>query len=227
MIVLGGQHQVQYGTSSIAYELTFSERKTLAIHVYPDCSVVVDAPVGSAVSEIEKRVLKRASWILRQQRQFQDCANPQPLPRRYVSGESYLYLGRQYRLKVVESKVERVQLSRGYLTVSVGNTAEKLHIAQLLENWYRNRARRVFEEQYPVLDIRAMKTRWGSCTITGRILLNPKLIQVPKNLIDYVILHELCHLKECNHNATFYGLLNRVLPNWRELKHTLNTIQIH
>ncbi len=236
MTTPGGQHRVQYGTTPIDYELTFSERKTLAIHVYPDGSVLVDAPPDSPLTDIEQKVLKRAGWILRQRREFQQYAVPRPLPRRFVSGEAYRYLGRQYRLKVVADTVERVRLSRGYLTVSLADTGDKARIAHLLDEWYRSHARRVFAERlaacfprveslgiaYPQLVIREMKSRWGSCTPGGRILLNLKLIQAPKDLIDYVVLHELCHLKEHNHSPAFYALLDRVLPDWKERRERLN-----
>lgn len=240
MTILGGRHRIQYGTSEIEYELTYSERKTLAIHVYPDSSVVVDAPLGTALPPIEQKLLKRAGWILRQQREFAQYPSANPLPRRYVSGESYRYLGRQYRLKVVESAVERVTLSRGYLTVSVDDPSDKSRIAYLIDHWYRSHARRVFNErlavafprvqhlgiEYPELLIRSMKARWGSCSAAGRITLNVKLVQVPKDLIDYVILHELCHLKEHNHQSAFYTLLDSILPDWRERRHRLNTIEL-
>ena len=185
-------------------------------------------------------MLKRAGWILRQQRQFKEYPTATALPRRYVSGEAYRYLGRQYRLKVVENAVERVILSRGYLTVGVHHPADKHQIAQLIENWYRRHANHVFNDRlsvcyprvellgipFPDLAVRAMKSRWGSCSAAGRITLNVKLIQVPRNLIDYVILHELCHLKEHNHRPTFYNLLDRVLPDWRERRQRLNKIEI-
>jgi predicted metal-dependent hydrolase len=240
MSILAGQQRIQFGTTAIDYELTFSERKQLAIHVYPDGSVVVDAPLGSAFPEIEQKVLKRAAWILRQQRVFRSYATPIPLPRRYVSGEAYLYLGRQYRLKVIENATARVILSRGYLTVHVPDTSDKPRIARLLEGWYRGHARRVFSErlaacfprveslgvEYPEFAIREMKARWGSCSGAGRITLNLKLILAPKDLIDYVILHELCHLKEHNHSAAYYALLDRILPDWRERRAALNRMEV-
>jgi predicted metal-dependent hydrolase len=240
MSQIGGHFQLQFGTSTIEYELTFSERKTLAIHVYPDSSVVVDAPLGTDIPSVDAKVRKRAAWILRQQRQFETFAKPNPLPRRYVSGESYRYLGRQYRLKVEQNAVSRVVLSRGYLTISLPTPADKDQIADLLDGWYKRHARRVFEERlkvcyprvealgipYPRLSMRDMKSRWGSCTAAGQIILNLKLIQVPKDLIDYVILHELCHLKEHNHSPIFYALLSRVLPDWETYRQRLNSIEL-
>lgn len=239
MKVVGGSHRVQFGTSTIEYELIFSDRKTLAIHVHPDGSVVVDAPEGSDLTAIEQKVHKRAPWILRQQREFAGYAAPYPLPRRYVSGESYRYLGRQYRLKVVGDMVERVVLSRGYITVHVHNTNEKRHIQELLDAWYLSHAKRVFAERlkacyprveglgipYPALAIRDMKVRWGSCSTKGRITLNRRLIQVPKDLMDYVILHELCHLKQHDHSPAFYALLKQILPDWEERRRKLNQME--
>lgn len=240
MTILKGLQRVQFGATAIEFELTYSARKTLALHVFPDGSVIVDAPVGSAWDEVEQKVLKRAAWIVRQQRQFQEYASPKGLPRRYVSGETYRYLGRQYRLKIVEQSRDRVVLTRGYLTVSLHDTSDKRRIAQLVAKWYRSRAQVVLKERldqcyprvaplgipYPELAIRDMKSRWGSCTATGRILLNLKLIQVPKDLIDYALLHELCHLREHNHSRAFYALMDRVLADWRERRQRLNQVEL-
>lgn len=240
MTILGGLHQIAYGTRSIDYELTYSDRKTLAIHVFPDGSIVVDAPDASPLDMVEAKVRKRAAWIVRQQRQFAAYAAPSVLPRRYVSGESYRYLGRQYRLKVVADPVSRVHLVSGYLTVSTPDPADTNTIARQVGGWYRTHARRVFHERLalcyprvqpyavplPDLAIRDMKARWGSCTPAGRITLNLRLIQAPKHLLDYVLLHELCHLKELNHSAAFYALLDRVLPDWRDRRHALNQLEL-
>ena len=150
MSILAGHRRLQFGTSTIDFELTYSERKTLAIHVYPDCSVVVDAPMDSNEATIEQKVLKRGAWILRQQRNFQQYPEASPLPRRYVSGEAYRYLGRQYRLKVIEDQVERVRLSRGYLTVSVKDQGDRVRISHLIDDWYIGHAKRIFSERLAV-----------------------------------------------------------------------------
>ena len=111
----------------------------------------------------------------------------------------------------------------------------------MLDAWYLSHAKRVFAERlaacyprveglgipFPSLAIRDMKARWGSCSAKGRLTLNRRLIHVPKDLMDYVILHELCHLKEYNHGPAFYALLERVLPDWKARRQKLNQMELH
>jgi len=234
------RHAIQYGTTQIEYEVSYNPRKHLSIEVHPDLRVTVKAPLGASPADIEAKLFKRAPWILKQQRQF-EVYLPQLPPRKYLSGETHRYLGRQYRLKVMETDgTEGVKLTRGYFYISVRDKTNTERVKVLLTEWYRLQARRVFKERldicfakvgflkldYPAYDIRLMEKRWGSCTPAGKILLNLKLIQVPKEYIDYVIMHELCHLKEHNHSSRFYTLLDRVMPNWRELRRQLNQIEV-
>lgn len=232
---------VQYGTTTIEYDLSYAQRKTLSIEVHPDLQVTVIAPEGVSMAEVDQRVVKRAPWILKQLREFEGYLPHRP-PRQYVSGESHLYLGRQYRLKVVTEfeGAERVRLIRGRLLVYTTEQDNRERIQGLVDDWYRRHAKRVFAERleacyprvkklgidYPELRVRRMKTRWGSCTAEGKILLNLDLIQVPKRYIDYVIVHELCHLQEHHHGAEFYALLDRVLPDWRKRRERLNEFEI-
>lgn len=231
-------HSINYGTTRIEYDVCFSRRKTLAIHVYPDQRVRVRAPHGSALDTIATIVSKRADWIVKQQQHFAGYAPPMVLLREYVSGESYRYLGQQYRLKVLDGTPEQATLGRTDLFVTVRNK-EPQRVRQVLEQWYRAEAQRVFAEQlqacfgrvaylgvaYPVLSIRRMKTRWGSCGRNGHILLNLRLIQAPIESIDYVIVHELCHLKEHNHSKRYYALLDTAMPDWRERRQRLNAYE--
>jgi hypothetical protein len=231
---------VQYGQTQIEYELIHSARKTLAIQVHPDLRVIVRSPNGVGRAEVEAVVKKRAPWILRQQRQFETYLPKLP-PRQYVSGETHRYLGRQYRLKVEENgRAEGVKLTRGYFYITVRDKGDAKRVKDLLTEWYRRQAGRVFKERldaclarlrflnldYPQLTIRHMKSRWGSCTPAGKITLNLKLIQVPKDYIDYVMMHELCHLKEHNHSQQYYELLNRVMPDWRSKREKLNQVEV-
>lgn len=241
MKIPAGEHVVQYGTTPIRFDLLYSKRKLLAIHVYPDCSVVVDAPLNTPLDQIQTLVLKRGGWVLRQLRQFEDYAPARLLPRRFVSGESWSYLGRQYRLKVQQGTVERVSLSRYWITVTVSDPANRERVEELLMSWYRRQAQKVFTERWAevtprvsafgitppeTFKLRSMKSRWGSCSSKGNISLNVKLVQVDVELIDYVILHELCHLREFNHSRAFYALLDKVIPDWREKRAKLNKYEV-
>ena len=229
-------YTVLYGETEISFSLLYADRKTLAIHVYPDGKVSVDAPLSADIEKVYGKVKKRASWILKQQRQFESY--PAPLPeRRYVSGESHRYLGRQYRLKVIEGPGEAVKMTRGKLQVETCDPKDSLRVQRLLQAWYRSKALIVFTERYAQcvkgierlgihhdkgFQLRLMSKRWGSCTGKGTITLNPELIAASKDCIDYVITHELCHLKEHNHSQAFYRLLTAVMKDWELRRKRLN-----
>lgn len=232
---LGGNHTIEYGTTQIEFEVVYTEREDVAIHVYPDCSVMVEAPDESDLDAIKSKVQKRAKWIFKQQRLFEDYETTEPNSM-YVSGETYYYLGRRYRLKVIQDDFERVKFNRGRIFLYVKNPNSWHDKYNLMKDWYLARAKFIFRERlnkcyqrvqsldipFPEMQIRSMKSQWGSCTPAGKIILNIKLIKLPKKLIDYVILHELCHLKEHNHSKSFYQLLEQTLPNWSELRRELN-----
>jgi len=231
---------LSFGNTNIEYAIHFARRKTASIEVHPDQTVIITAPEGSQPEVIEALIHKRASWILRQQQQFATYAPPE-IPRAYLSGESYRYLGRQYRLKVCEGSEQGVKLARSYIYVTVADKQNTKQVQQVLEQWYRDRAKQVFNERlqkcysrverlgvsYPSLSIRIMKTRWGSCGRSGQIILNPRLVQTPVDCIDYVLFHELCHLKEHNHGKQYYRLLDQILPNWRERRQKLNRFELY
>lgn len=222
---------IQYGKIQIDFTLRFSDRKTLGIKVLPDASVHVTAPVDALEEVIFKKVKSKARWILKQQAFFRDFLPATP-PRQYVNGESHLYLGKKYRLRIEPSDKYGVRCTRGYMTVYV--TPQKT-AAALIAAWYAERAAYQFPrilkdclplfEKYnlpkPVLEIRKMEKRWGSCTPKGKILLNLELIKAPKACIEYVIIHELCHLIEPSHKKAFYRLLSQVLPDWEVWKRQL------
>lgn len=226
---------IQYGRKKINYDLSYSSRKTLAIDVNPDLSVVVTAPKDAADSVVKEKMQKRASWIIKQQRFFENYLPAIP-PRRYVSGESHRYLGRQYRLRIHEGDEDVVKMARGQINVYLIDPSNKRRVKPLVVGWFRHRAKVIFEEIFDDVvakakrhgieadgfDIRRMKNRWGSCTNDGRILLNPDLIIAPKICIEYVIIHELCHLIEYNHGLAFYRLLKKLMPDWEQKRERLN-----
>ena len=232
-------HRIKYGEKVITFDLEFRQRKTLEISVFPDLSVRVKAPVERNIDEVLAKVRKRASWIL-EQKYFFSLFLPNFPPRKYISGETHFYLGKQYRLKVNKSDEEDVLLRRGILQVFTDNRNISSRIKFLLEDWYKNRAQVKFVERLdicydkvrkygfakPKLQIRNMAKRWGSCSPTGKMILNTHLIKASSYCIDYVIMHELCHLIHQNHSRAFYRLLTRILPDWETRKKRLDRILI-
>ena len=227
--------RVYWGHTKIDFSYRFAERKTLAISVHPDLAVTARAPEGTEVEEIRERIRKRGAWIRKRWREFELYLPKQP-PRQYVSGESHRYLGCQYRLKVLQGKDDSVKCLRGYLRVTSSREPTSARTEKQLGEWYRHHAHRVFGERLdvclqrvaregvetPTLRIQKMTSRWGSCSELGRIILNLELIKAPKECIDYVITHELCHLKEKHHGPHFWRLLEKLMPDYRERRKRLN-----
>ena len=162
----------------------------------------------------------------------------QVLPREYVSGESLFYLGRRYRLKVVADGTNPpfVRLRGGYVEVVVEKPSPTL-VRTALNSWFRTRAKAVLSAQLrelsatlrwirtpPPVRFQAMKVQWGSCSPAGRLTLNPHLVKAPRECIDYVLLHELCHLREHNHSRRFYRMLDVHMPQWQRRKSRLDSL---
>ncbi|PXA04623.1 M48 family peptidase [Coraliomargarita sinensis] len=233
-------NSLRYGNRVVSFEVDRRERTTLEISVYPDSSVEVIAPLSATDEAIEKRVRRRLKWITKQQRGFENYY-PKPSPREYVSGESWLYQGRQYRLKVIETNSPpKVALRRPLLVVELPDRKNAAAVKKALEAWYRERAQDRLWARYevcakamkayritaPEMKIQKMAKRWGSYSPIGKILLNPELVKAPTECIDYVILHELCHVKHRGHDKDFYRLLQRVAPDWLRLKSKLEHLNI-
>jgi hypothetical protein len=228
-----------YGDERIAFErvLRTEAINRVLIKVHPDCRVQASAPKDVEDSEILAAVKKRGRWIYQQLRDFR-AQQKYLSPRKYVSGESHYYLGKQYLLKVTEvaELPEVVKLTRGKLEVSVKIKSVE-RVKALLTDWYRQKAKEVFSKRLdamleqalwvkerPAIRILSMKTQWGSCSPAGRLTLNPYLIKAPRECVDYVILHELCHIAEHNHSKKFYRLMERVMPNWNATKERLDSL---
>ncbi|CAK8721046.1 YgjP-like metallopeptidase domain-containing protein [Candidatus Electrothrix laxa] len=237
------RHSVLYGQKTIAFSLLYSERKTLEIAVHPDSTVFVKAPVQSDIALIEKKIRQRARWILKQLNYFKQFT-PKTPARCYVNGETHLYLGKQYRLKLVKGPENSVKLSRGFFHISCRNEPTPAIAKKLLNGWYLEKARLQFAASMdrcwqkmgclginkpilpippipPSLSIKRMHKRWGSLSGKGTVTLNTELIRAPTACIDYVVMHELCHLQYHDHSPEFYRLLNTVIPGWKKIKHKL------
>lgn len=222
---------IAYAGQNIDYRARHSARKTLAISVHPDGTVEVVAPTGTGQQAIEQRLLRRAGWVLQQRRYFEQF-RPRTPDRRYVGGETHLYLGRQYRLKIERGDADSVRLKGGYFQIAVANEPSPQFVRTLLAGWYREHADTKLKERFeaimgrfsrivpktPSLAIRPMQRRWGSYSGKGRITLNVDLIRAPLPCIDYVIVHELAHGRHPNHGRAFFDLLSQMMSDWEKRK---------
>lgn len=230
-------HKILYGKKEIIFDLERKHRKNLKIEVSPDKSIIVSAPQDVALDKIIDKVKKHSKWIIKQQNYFDTFLPKQP-PRKYVGGETHYYLGKQYRLKIISSDKNEIKLKSGYINICTTKRDDIKQTESLLYDWYKERGRIKFDEsidrcmkilrkygiEKPELSIRKMKARWGSSDKSkNKIILNTHLIKAPSHCIEYVVMHELCHLKHPNHSKTFWNFLTLVMPDWKMRKQRLET----
>ena len=230
---------LRYGDRETTYRISPSHRLStrIRIHVHPDGAVEVEAPPDRCDFVVRSAVQKRARWIFANL----DAASEArlfALPRKYVGGETHFYLGRRYRLHVRATREApaSVKLAGGRIGV-IAPVDDPAAIRRRLRQWYRAKAADYFGRRLavivgdldwlgapPPMKLVPMKTQWGSCSPSGVIHLNPALIRAPRHCIDYVLTHELCHLREHNHSKRFYALLEKHQPRWGETKAELDRL---
>ncbi|BCR35179.1 M48 family metallopeptidase [Mariniplasma anaerobium] len=232
------KHKVIYSKRDIWFNLEYKNIKNINLRVKPDQSVHVSVPLSTPKDRVETFVLSKAPWIFQKIKGFDLTRPMQSGKKDYVSGETFKYLGRQYRLKIEETiKKEYVTMKPGYITIHVKKKDNKKRKQKLLNEWFRNRAHFIFQEVMnevyplvenivkpkPLLEIKVMTKRWGSCLKSkNTVLLNYELIKAPKHCISYVTVHELTHFVHRNHDSKFYNLLTVLMPDWKERKAILD-----
>lgn len=227
-----------FGSFVYHYDLVMQDRLTLSLTVKPDLGITLKAPHGAEDERVETFLKKKWFWLEKQLSFFKKYQR-RMYQKEYVSGEGYLYLGKQYKLMVKRSSEDRVSMTKGLLMVYTSKGVQDgRHTKKLLDKWYEEKVERVFNERYelmqakfdykkmPPLVIREMKKRWGSFLDNDTVILNPKLIHTSRECIDYVIVHELCHMKYRSHNKLFYKFLKKKFPKWEKVKDKLETIGV-
>ena len=227
--------QINFWTKVIKFTLFQLDRKTLAIEVTPDMDVIVRAPKNAKIESIFEKVKKKSPWILQQINFFSDFY-PKLTPRKYISWETFLYLWKQYILKVEKTNdIEYIKLKWKFLTVFVHNFE---NTEKIVNNWYLNNAKEKFEiysksvikkfENLNVkpnkISIRKMSSRWWSCSKKWNITLNSELIKAPRWCIEYVLTHECSHLLEFWHTKRFYEIQTSQMPDWKKWKNKLEKL---
>ncbi|MCD4786318.1 MAG: M48 family metallopeptidase [Candidatus Eremiobacteraeota bacterium] len=233
------QVKLPYGKRELIVDVEWSERKRFSITVKPDLTIIAKAPVGCDTESIHRRLRKRAAWIARQVNYFKQFQPLQP-ERKYISGETHYYLGRQYRLRIRKEQKSSVKLKGRFFEIKLPDPSDRKKAKELMLGWYSSHAKNLLDNRLrkhlpyflklgasePEIRFRRMKKRWGSCKDNGVIMLNTELVKAPLYCIDYVIVHELCHLIFPHHEGKFYRLLKRLLPDWEKRKERLERVVI-
>ena len=212
------------------------ERKTvknLNLRIRKDGNVFVSANNDIPLEEIDEFVRSKSDYVLASVKKFEEMAQCRPQPKQYVSGESFYVQGRALRLKVSNADKDRVNTDGVYIFLEVKDPDDFDRKHKLISRFLNKQCKLVFEEvidelypafkkygvDKPMLKIRDMETRWGSCLAKkGIITLNKRLLEAPRNCIEYVVMHELCHFIQPNHSKHFYSFLTMLMPDWKERK---------
>ena len=225
--------ELMYGTTNIAFDVVFNNRKTMEIAVEPPNKITVTAPIGTKDEEILKKVESKGSWIIQKIYSFKHMQYRQ-IQREYVNGESFMYLGRNYSLQIevdLNIKKSEVKLYRGKFIVKASDKYED-NIKKAMEQWYRNKSHelignrikyysRFFNKKPTAIKIKEQKKRWGSCTSKNELLFNWRGIMAKSNALDYIIVHEICHMYHKDHSKEFWQLVASVLPDYEVRKEWL------
>ncbi len=223
----------KFGTTNIAFNVEYKNRKTMEISVEPPNIITVTAPMGTSEEKVVEKVKGKANWIIQQIYSYKHM-NYEPINREFVNGESFMYLGRNYSLQIeLDLTINRpeVKLYRGKFIVTAPNKNEE-DIRKAMELWYRDRAKEVigikikyyqrFFNIVPTdIKIKEQKKRWGSCTSKNQLLFNWRCIMAKANALDYIIVHEMCHIYHKDHSKEFWELVASVLPDYEIRKEWL------
>ena len=235
-MAVSAEASFKWGRRRITYALGRSDRERLKITVKPSCEVHVTAPMCADAQEIHERVRRRGHWIVSQIEDFEQY-RPRTPPRQFVSGETHLLRGIQYRLRVLAATAPRIYLKDDRIILETSHTESPVHKAALVNHLYRLEAHQEFPAllqkmvpvfategvEIPRLIIRPMSKRWGSYTAKRNLVLNLDLIRAPIPCIEYVIVHELAHVIEPDHGARWHHLMDKAMPDWRDRKRRLET----
>jgi len=213
----------------IAYKVVYSRRRSIGISVGPDSGVTVRAPYRTSLKTIESLVISKSSWINKHLKNYKSAVRIDN-HKVYGDGAMVLFRGKEFQIRIVESKTNTVKQSDNIIEIGLRNISEKEKAGLLVEKWFKVVAEEIFRQKFNEIlvrfgnynfsptefTVRALKRRWGSCSSKGKITISSELVKLDDIYLEYVILHELCHLRHHNHGKEFYKLLSEVFPDWKQ-----------
>jgi predicted metal-dependent hydrolase len=228
--------EIQLG--DITVEVTQKDIKNVHLSVYPPFGQVkIAAPNRMDLDTIRIYAITKLSWIRKQQAKIK--AQKRESPREYLTKESHYYLGKRYLLDVIEDNTApKVILKHNKIELHIRPETDTIKRKEILDEWYRvklkemiplliEKLEKVMNVEVKEFGVKKMKTKWGTCNIDAqRIWLNLELAKKPSNCLEYIVIHEMTHLLERNHNTRFVALMNQFMPNWKEVKEELNRLPV-
>ncbi|HIS34974.1 MAG TPA: M48 family metallopeptidase [Candidatus Avirikenella pullistercoris] len=226
-------HTLLVGNKELIFSIEYSRRRTLSIQLkQPNGEMTVKAPLGMDIAKIDSFVKGKANWIWKHKERIEFLKNNR-IKRIYEEGAQHLYLGETHTLRIIESSEEKVTKNDNSIFVYTENIQKT---EKILKRWYDEEAKSIFDticrpiiadfgkrhNIYPVsVKNKFVKSYWGVCTLKKEIRLNTELLRAPRPCIEYIIVHELCHLIHPNHSKVFYNLLTSEMPDWKKRKKLL------
>jgi len=230
--------KIEYGTQTIEFEITYRSRKTIEIGVEPPDVVTVVAPEGIADDVLLKHVKAKAKWIVQKLYEMKEIQS-QHLDREYVNGEAFMYLGRNYSLRVVHDQVLKQPVTKLYQGKFIITTPidDQLQLKASMEAWFRQKTlqkveeriayyQKYFDVEPTVVKVKEQKKRWASCTSKRELLFNWRCVMAPSFALDYIVVHEMCHMLHMDHSKDFWSLLNRIMPDYEKRREWLKNYGI-
>lgn len=229
-------YSIKFGEREINYSIDRTARKTIGIVIEPDGKVIVKAPINLDQQIILDTIQNKRKWIVEKLMLTEEIKKPIPVRHELVSGEKILLKNRLIRLKIHTYSNKRSKISYAFRTLHIyvnealSQKEREEEIKRVIINWYKDKALNIISDRieiylklvdyYPQeIKVRDQKIRWGSCTTDGKLIFNWRIAMAPISAIDYVIVHELCHLIEASHSAKFWYMVESLFPNfkkWRE-----------
>ena len=223
----------EYGTQIIEFDVVFRKRKTMAIQIQAPDKITVISPIGVKEDEILRVVKGKSKWIVQKLFQIREIDHLKRT-REYVNGESFIYMGRNYSLQIQYDrtyKIPKAKLYRGKLYV-YSDCYDPLFIRLAIEKWYKEKALQKIEERISYYQkyfdvapnkvmVKEQKKRWGSCSSQRNLNFNWKCIMAPSPVLDYLVVHEMCHMVHMNHSPDFWNLVASILPDYEKRREIL------
>lgn len=229
-------HSIQIGNTTVPYKLVFTGRKkTIELTIDLNKHLTVKVPREMTDDAIQINIFRKAKWIINNLDKMDDIILHET-NKEFVSGEKYLLRGRRYRLNVSKDEKTTLKFNNGRFIATVpkdvSESEYRRHLQPLFLEYYQHKAEQVinervkrylkyFDDEPSLIKVQDLKGKWGNCSKTNQLRFNWKIVMAKTSIIDYVVVHEMCHLKHKNHSKEYWDSIKTILPDYEKRKEWL------